>query len=70
MQRLYTQAEAAELLCLSERTLERLRVSGQGARFVRLGKSIRYRPEDLERWLAARVVSSTSEEIGNGKTNN
>jgi excisionase family DNA binding protein len=61
MQRLYTQAEAAELLCLSERTLERLRVAGTGPRFVRIGKSIRYQPSALEAYVASRVVSSTSE---------
>jgi Helix-turn-helix domain len=61
MQRLYTQAEAAELLCLSERTLERFRVSGLGPRFVRIGKSIRYQPSALETFVASRVVGSTSE---------
>ena len=63
MQRLYTQAEAAELLCLSERTLERLRVAGTGPRFVRIGKSIRYQPSVLEAFVASRTVGSTSEEI-------
>ena len=63
MQRLYTQAEAAELLCLSERTLERLRVAGTGPRFVRIGKYIRYQPSALEAFVASRVVGSTSEDI-------
>lgn len=61
MERLLTQAEAAKLLSLSERTLERLRVSGGGAKFVRLGKSVRYRECDLIAWVEARVVGSTSE---------
>ena len=56
-----TQSECAELLRLSERTLERLRVSGLGPKFVRMGKSVRYRIEHVEEWIAARVVSSTSE---------
>jgi predicted DNA-binding transcriptional regulator AlpA len=60
---LLTQRQAAAALCLSERTLERFRVSGFGPRFLRLGKSIRYRPADVERWLARRVVGSTSEEV-------
>jgi predicted DNA-binding transcriptional regulator AlpA len=67
MQPLLTQRQAAALLCLSERTLERFRVSGVGPRFVRLGKSVRYRLRDVEAWLAARVVGSTSEEVDNGK---
>jgi hypothetical protein len=36
-----TQSECAEILRLSERTLERFRVSGVGPKFVRMGKSIR-----------------------------
>jgi excisionase family DNA binding protein len=56
-----TQSECAELLRLSERTLERLRVSGLGPKFVRCGRSIRYRVADLEAWIASRVVTSTSQ---------
>jgi predicted DNA-binding transcriptional regulator AlpA len=56
-----TQSECAELLRLSERTLERLRVSGLGPKFVRCGRSIRYRVADLESWVSSRVVGSTSE---------
>ena len=53
--------EAAALLHLSERTLERFRVSGTGPKFVRLGRSIRYRLADIEAYIASRVVGSTSE---------
>ena len=58
---LLTQREAASVLRLSERTLERMRVSGTGPKFVRLNTSIRYRQQDLDAHVAARVVSSTSE---------
>jgi excisionase family DNA binding protein len=61
MQPLLTQRQASTVLCLSERTLERLRVSGTGPRFVRAGRSVRYRETDLEAWIAQRVVGSTSE---------
>ena len=64
---LLTQREAALALRLSERTLERWRVQGTGPRFVRLNHSIRYRPADVELWLASRIVGSTSEEIDNGR---
>jgi excisionase family DNA binding protein len=61
-----TTHEAASYLRLSPRTLERLRVSGTGPKFVRLGHSIRYRQQDLDAHVAARVVASTSEkEHGN-----
>jgi excisionase family DNA binding protein len=61
MQPLLTQRQAAALLCLSERTLERFRTSGAGPRFVRCGKSIRYRQSDVEAWIERRSVGSTSE---------
>jgi excisionase family DNA binding protein len=61
MQPLLTQRQAAALLCLSERTLERFRVSGIGLKFVRMGKSIRYRLGDVEAWIERRTVGSTSE---------
>jgi predicted DNA-binding transcriptional regulator AlpA len=61
MQPLLTQRQASTLLCLSERTLERLRVAGTGPRFVRAGRSVRYRQSDLEAWIVERVVGSTSE---------
>jgi excisionase family DNA binding protein len=62
MLRLLTQVEAARLLQLSERTLERLRLTGGGPLFVKAGRSVRYRETDLERWIDGRVVNSTSEE--------
>jgi len=58
---LLTQREAAQLLRLSERTLERLRVSGLGPKFCRMRRSIRYRQTDLDQWIASRIVGSTSE---------
>jgi predicted DNA-binding transcriptional regulator AlpA len=58
---LLSQREAATLLHLSERTLERFRVSGTGPKFIRLGRSIRYRLADIEAFIASRIVASTSE---------
>ena len=64
---LLTQREAAVVLRLSTRTLERWRVAGIGPRFVRLNHSIRYRQQDLDAHVAARVVASTSDKgDGNG----
>jgi excisionase family DNA binding protein len=57
---LLKQSEAAKLLRLSERTLERLRVSGLGPSFVKAGRSVRYRETDLAEWISRRVVGSTS----------
>jgi predicted DNA-binding transcriptional regulator AlpA len=60
---LLTQREAALALRLSERTLERLRVQGVGPRYVKLKKRVLYQQSELDRWIAARVVRSTSEAI-------
>jgi predicted DNA-binding transcriptional regulator AlpA len=66
---LLTQREAAELLRVTERSLERYRLSGTGPKFIRLGKTraVRYRPADVEAWLASKVVASTSEETTKGQ---
>ena len=58
---LLTQREAALALRLSERTLERWRVSGGGPPFAKLGKRIFYRQSDLDDWIASRLCHSTSE---------
>jgi excisionase family DNA binding protein len=63
MLRLLTQSEAARVLRLSERTLERLRLQGGGPLYVKAGRSVRYREPDLEEWISARVVGSTSQEV-------
>jgi len=54
-------AQAARILNVSARYLEMLRVRGGGPVFVTLGRAIRYRPSDLEAWVASRARRSTSE---------
>jgi predicted DNA-binding transcriptional regulator AlpA len=58
---LLTGREAAALLRLSERTMERHRVSGTGPRYIALGRAIRYRRDDLADWIEHAVRRSTSE---------
>ena len=61
---LLRQREAAKLLSLSERSLERLRCFGGGPKYVRLSRGrIAYREEDLREWIARRVVGSTSQPL-------
>jgi excisionase family DNA binding protein len=62
MQPLLTQDEVADQLKLSVRTVERLRVSSGGPKFLKIRNSVRYRPADVEQWLASRLRGSTSEE--------
>jgi excisionase family DNA binding protein len=47
-----TPREVAERLQVSRATLERLRASGKGPRFIKIGVSIRYPLSDLEAWLS------------------
>jgi predicted DNA-binding transcriptional regulator AlpA len=59
---LLSQKQAARLLGLSVRTLERHRVWGTGPRFCRLGRLVRYRLGDLEAWVTQSLRSSTAED--------
>ncbi len=56
-----THAEAAKILRLSGRTLERSRLAGTGPRFVKAGRRVLYRLDALDRWAAERTFRSTSE---------
>jgi Helix-turn-helix domain len=57
---LLTQREAAMALRLSERTLEKSRVTGFGPPFCKLGRRVFYRQDDLDHWITSHIVSSTS----------
>ena len=61
MERLLDQHEAAQILKISVRTLERRRATGTGPRFIRVGRLVRYRAGDLEEWIANSVRTSTSD---------
>ncbi len=54
-------AEAAEYLNLSKSTLEKLRLTGGGPRYAKLGKIVVYGLSDLDAWTEARMRMSTSE---------
>lgn len=56
-----TQAEAADLLRMSPRTLERHRLAGTGPKFIKAGRRVLYRRADLEAWAEANTFSSTAE---------
>lgn len=58
---LLTQAEVAEQLKVSPRTMEAWRVAGFGPRFVRVGRSVRYSQEEVTRWLSGQVACSTAD---------
>lgn len=51
---------ASEHIGLAESTLEKLRVAGDGPKFAKLGRAVRYRLCDLDAWAAERLQTSTS----------
>ena len=62
--RLLTNDEVAGLLGISPRTLESWRVNFAqpvGPKFLRLGRAIRYRPEDVDAYLSRRTVDTVDE---------
>lgn len=61
MERVLNQKEAANLLGVSTRTLERHRVSGTGPRFTKLGRLVRYRQQDLVEFVDRNLRTSTSQ---------
>ena len=58
---LLTEPETARALHVSERTLQRWRGTGEGPAFVRAGRRILYRPDDIEAFLESSRARSTSE---------
>lgn len=44
--------QAAVMLGLCHRTLDNWRVRGEGPPFLKIGRAVRYSPNDLDGWLA------------------
>jgi predicted DNA-binding transcriptional regulator AlpA len=60
-QELLRTSGAAAITGLSISTLNKLRCSGGGPAFLKLGRAVRYKSVDLKDWLDSRRVMSTSE---------
>ena len=56
--------EAADYCGSTASTFEKLRLTGGGPVYVKLGRRVAYRVEDLDAWLAARRRRSTSDTTG------
>jgi excisionase family DNA binding protein len=50
---LLTAHEAAALLSVSASYLAKARMRGEGPRYVKIGRAVRYRTADLDGWIAA-----------------
>ena len=56
-----TARAAARFVGLSESTLAKLRLNGNGPVYCKLGRRVVYRPADLDRWLESRTARDTSD---------
>jgi hypothetical protein len=56
-----TTSEAAKFLRLAPSTLAKLRLTGAGPPYCKLGRRVIYRAADLTSWLQSRVVQNTSD---------
>ena len=56
-----TTIEAATYLGLSKSTTEKLRHFGGGPRYLKFGRAVRYRQQDLDAWLTDRLIENTSQ---------
>ena len=57
----WTDEQVAEYLGLARQTLRNWRTQGGGPPFIKAGRSVRYRPDDVRQWQEDRVCYSTSE---------
>jgi excisionase family DNA binding protein len=64
---LLTRREAAEFLGLQPQTLAAWAVTGRyNLPMIRVGRSVRHRLADLDRWLAARTVGAVDGQCEGG----
>lgn len=52
--------EAAKILDISKATLETWRSRGGGPAYVKFNRAVRYRTEDLDKFVAERIRENTS----------
>ena len=59
MQSFLTEQEVSKRLNVSVAPLRRWRLEKRGPMFVKVGSLVRYRPEDLDSWVAALPTGGT-----------
>ena len=65
IEKLLTTTQAAAALTLKRTTLEAWRVRGGGPRYVKLGRAIRYRAEDIEDFIESNMMGMTTDRSSN-----
>jgi len=61
MPKVVTAKVAARYVGLSESTLAKARLNGNGPLYCKLGRRVLYRPTDLDQWLQSRTARDTSD---------
>lgn len=59
---LLTEKEAARILGVQPQSLAVWRLHGKNLPFVKIGRLVRYRRQDIEQWIAAQTVA-----VGEGR---
>lgn len=60
--RFYTPEELSECIGISVSALNKLRMTGEGPKYIKVGfRSCRYPAIEVEKWLEGHTISSTSE---------
>ena len=64
---LMTEVDVSRRLRISIATVRRWRLLGGGPTYLKIGASVRYRPEDLSKWVESRPTGGKApSERGNG----
>lgn len=58
---LWTEDDFADFAKISRSTIQKMRVRGDGCPYLKVGRLVRYKPDDVRAWLAARITTSTSQ---------
>ena len=56
-------AQAAQILDINERTLTNWRSTGKSPKYIKIGRSVRYRLSDLTAWIEAQTRNHTGEVV-------
>jgi predicted DNA-binding transcriptional regulator AlpA len=67
MNNLLTEEQVSQQLHVSLAALRRWRLEGRGPRYIKVSALVRYRPEELEEWLAS-LPSGGTEEVASRTT--
>lgn len=58
---LFDPASAAHYLDSSTSTLAKQRMRGDGPNYIKMGRSVKYRKSDLDRYIGSKIFHNTSQ---------